>query len=160
MRYDTGEGRIMVQQPDINTIRREKEKLLATAARYDALAAKARAEAADYEAAERVWLKLVSEPPDIAMIEGKITSEGTDQGKPLGIPTLPEMIIEAMRADNGGGGIQPSAALSFIRQKYWPTVKGADVSSTMWRMAQEGRLFKPMKNAPVYRLPQDKENAA
>jgi len=148
------------QSPDINTIRREKEKLLATAARYDALAAKARSEAADYEAAERVWLKLANETPDTVLIEGTIQSEDVDQGKPAGIPTLPEMIIEAMRADNSGAGIQPSAALNFIRQKYWATVKGADVSSTMWRMAQEGRLFKPMKNAPIYRLPEAKENAA
>ena len=158
----------MTAPPDIATIRREKERLLAAAARYDALAAKARAEAADYEAAERVWIKLAqgtlgSEMLNAAMIGGGaevVGNEEVDQGKPAGIPTLPEMIIEAMRADNGGGGIQPSAALSFIRQKYWPTVKSADVSSTMWRMAQEGRLFKPMKNAPIYRLPQAKEDAA
>lgn len=147
---------------DIKAIRAAKDKLLATAAHYDELAANARADAGEYEIAERVLLKLAPGPVD-SLAESKIVPNGmTGDGKPPGIPTVPTMIIEALTIaqKNRLDGLEPSGVVEHIRSNYWPGVKGPDVASTMWRMWKDERLDKPDENSPVYRLPQTRENAA
>jgi hypothetical protein len=147
---------------DIKAIRAAKDKLLATAAHYDELAAKARADAGEYEIAERVLLKLSPGPVD-GLAEPEIIPNGlTGDGKPPGIPTVPTMIIEALTIaqKNRLDGLEPSGVVEHIRSNYWPSVKGADVASTMWRMWKDKRLAKTAENSPVYSLPSAEENAA
>jgi hypothetical protein len=147
---------------DLQTIRAAKDKLLASAANYEELAAKARAEAADYETAERVLLKLSGNKGNgsAALTDeaarGEGAPDGSDAGKPAGIPTVPAMIIEACTNAARGrlAGLEPSDVTEFIRQKYWPDVRGPDVASTMWRMWKDGRLAKPNESSPIYRLRQ------
>jgi hypothetical protein len=117
---------VMSQTPSLQTIRAKKEALLASATQYDALAAKARAEAADYEAAERVWLKLTQEPSDGVALSGSEIAQptrlhgisdvsvmggpyekvapktaadgsGTIHAKPPDAPRVPEMITYLLR---------------------------------------------------------------
>ncbi len=150
----------MATREDIHAIRSFKEKLLATAANYEALAAKARAEAADYEIAERVLLKISGANGDGRPSVTEMTRSNDDVGaadgvrKPPSIPTLPAMITEGLTIahKNGLPGLEPSGALEFIRTRYWADVKGPDVSSTMWRMWKDGRLTKPDENSPLYTL--------
>ena len=163
----------MTQVPSLQTIRAKKEALLASAAKYEALAAKARTEAADYEAAERVWLKLVSsETPvnsegsslpateprvgtgDAYMSVGGAPFVKVERTKPTGIPPVPDMIIEALTEASGNlnvDGLSPSALLTFVRQKYWPEATNQDVGSTAWRMWKDGRLARP--STGIYALP-------
>ncbi|MGD1015654.1 MAG: hypothetical protein ABR863_04340 [Roseiarcus sp.] len=143
--------------PDISAIRAAKDKLLATAAHYEELAAKARAEVADYETAERVWLKISAGQGNgsAAAPESDDATESDATGKPPGIPTVPAMITEALTIahKNHLPGLEPSGVVEHIRANYWPDVKGPDVASTMWRMWKAGRLAKPDENSPIYRLP-------
>jgi hypothetical protein len=152
------------QIPSLQTIRAKKEALLGSAAKYDALAAKARSEAADYEAAERVWLKLApaaqegEESASAGPIARLFISHSSEaHSKPENLPPVPDMIIEALTeaANNlNVDGLTPSALLVFVRQKYWPTAKSADVGSTAWRMWREGRLRRPTEG--LYALPDSK----
>ena len=111
---------------DLQTIRAAKDKLLATAAHYDELAAKARSEAVEYEIAERVFLKFAPIEPvaenntsDIAPngLTGDSVTPNTDQGKPPGIPTVPAMITEALTIaqKNRLDGLEPSGVVEHIR---------------------------------------------
>jgi len=166
-------------QVTLQTIRSKRNELLSTAAKYEALAAKARAEAADYEAAERVWLKLLPEqegegsgirmkpPPATLSIDSdkalvsigggpfvSTSSLAVPRSKPTEIPSVPDMIIEALTEANDRlnvDSLTPSAILSFVQQKYWPDAKSADVGSTAWRMWKDGRLTRPQEG--LYGLP-------
>jgi hypothetical protein len=169
----------MTQTPSLQTIRAKKDALLASAIKYDALAAKARAEAADYEAAERVWLKLAPES-EASVAQGSDSESASlphgiksaylsvsggpwisvGHSKPPAIPAVPDMIIEALTDAEehlNVEGLTPSALLSFVRQKYWPDAKNADVGSTAWRMWKEGRLLRPVEG--LYALPKAKVTA-
>jgi hypothetical protein len=147
----------------LQAIRSRKNELLSTAAKYDSLAAKARTEAADYEAAERVWLKMFPSPDRSATVErtppeaGATTGADTEGlGKKPGSPPITQMIIEALTdaANNGAPGLTPSGILSFVQAKYWPGAKNADVGSTAWRMWKHGRLTRPREG--FYGLPNGK----
>jgi hypothetical protein len=68
--------------------------------------------------------------------------------KPEGLPPMPEMITTAIRV--AGRGLEPREMTAFIRQKWWPNVKGESVSPIAWRMARQGQL---KKDGSFYRLP-------
>jgi hypothetical protein len=153
--------------------------------KHEALAAKVRAEAADYEAAERVWLKMVPQSPSMTVcppprfsgqrpVLGPINSpDGMTTStpfivnsarimtgpavarKPSGIPTAPEMIIEALTAaaERGMAGMTPFDLLGYVKQKYGPDANNSDVGSTAWRLWKDGRLMKPDPDSPLYGLP-------
>jgi hypothetical protein len=169
----------MPQLPNLRVIRTKKQELLATAARYDELSAKARAEAAEFDAAERVWMKLFGssdganqethDGQDAAPIRSiddrSIEPDGTQteaRRKPTGLPPLPEMILEALRLaeSEGKAGMNPQAMVSYVRDKYWPEATNPDIGSTMWRMWKDGRLAKPDENSSIYVIARHKEEAA
>jgi len=159
---------IVKPSPNLAAIRAEKERLLAKAADLESAAAKARAEAEDYEAAERVWLKLSSVKPIAPNADGaadKIAPNGAintgarnanpPSGKPSGVPPVPEMIIEALREAEAAGkhGLSPADMLAFVQRKYWPGAANSDVGSTAWRMwKKDGRLRKPDPKGSIYTL--------
>jgi hypothetical protein len=172
----------MPQSPNLRVIRTKKQELLAAAARYDELSAKARAEAAEFDAAERVWMKLFGSdnPSDLLsdgdqamaaisqMSDAERQSIGADgnlieiRRKPSGLPPVPEMILEALRLaeSEGKAGMSPQAMVSYVRNKYWPEATNPDIGSTMWRMWKDGRLAKPDENSSVYVIARHRENAA
>ena len=72
---------------------------MASAAKYEALASQARAEAADYEAAERVWLLLAPEDTlDDEAKESAVCGQTftTNFRKPSSVPSVPDMIVESL----------------------------------------------------------------
>jgi hypothetical protein len=179
----------MPQLPNLRVIRTKKQELLAAAARYDELSAKARAEAAEFDAAERVWMKLFGAdsspsegahneqdqsrnqmPESLAQMPGldlrSVRSDSDNGGearrKPSGLPPVPEMILEALRLAEAEGkaGMNPQAMVSYVRSKYWSEATNPDIGSTMWRMWKDGRLAKPDENSSVYVIARHQENAA
>jgi hypothetical protein len=71
--------------------------------------------------------------------------------KPDGIPAMPEMIKAAIKdaVVHGRKGLEPKEMTAFIRQKWWPHVKGESVSPIAWRMVQQGQL---KKDGALYKL--------
>ena len=178
------------QAPSLETIRARKQELLSSAAHYDTLAAKARAEAAECEAAERVWLHLFGESapvlarralghngaeaapsprlPNSTEVAKFVDNMMIESRKQLSRPPMTEIIVEALKSarDSGKGGMTPIEILAYVREKWWPEAKSTDVGSTAWRMWREGRLVKPDEAQPIYawqpptEAPATKENAA
>ena len=72
----------------------------------------------------------------------RIVKPAKVERKPKGIPTMPDMIKAAISAavEQGKPGLEPKDITAFIRQKWWPTVKGESVSPITWRMANQGQL--------------------
>jgi hypothetical protein len=64
--------------------------------------------------------------------------------KPPGTPTTNEMIFVALRDahERGLPGLAPKGIAAFIRQKWWPHLKGAAVGSAAWRLYQEKQIRK------------------
>jgi hypothetical protein len=142
----------------LQAIRAKKNDLLSTAAKYEAMAEKARKQAADFEAAERVWLQFSPEA-DNGVVRGPTTEEvrpiTSMRTKPAGLPPVPDMIIEALTNATAAGapGLTPSGLLSYVRGKYWPEAQTNDVGTTAWRMWKDGRLTKPGPDTSLYGLP-------
>jgi hypothetical protein len=72
--------------------------------------------------------------------------------KPPGTPTTNEMILIALRDahERGLPGLAPKGMSAFIRQKWWPHLKGAAVGSAAWRLYQEKQI---RKEGDLYALP-------
>ncbi len=149
-------------------IRSQRDAALARAAKHDEFAAKARADAADYEAAERVLAKMTSGSETMGALESSVApiilkaEAQASKRKPENIPPVPDMIIEALRdaQQKGAPGLTPSGLLSYIKQRYWSDARSPDVGSTAWRMWKDGRLTRPSDDPALYGLPNEKENAA
>jgi hypothetical protein len=72
-------------------------------------------------------------------------ANGLDQSfKPNGIPTVPEMIIEAIKDANNSGnpGLGPRGLKSYIRGRYWPGMPDRVPGPIAWRMWKRGELGK------------------
>ena len=80
--------------------------------------------------------------------------EGT--AKPEGIPTMPEMITEALKVakSNGHKGLEPKEIANYIEQKWWPNVPINAVGPIAWRMATRQQLKKRQSR---YSLPSEAE---
>jgi hypothetical protein len=162
-------------------IRAKKQELLSTAAHYDELATRARAEAAEFEAAERVWMKLfgaseaaellaqgdevshtLSQMSDAERVASGIGNLVEVRRKPPGVPPVPDMILEALKEAEAAGkpGLNPHAMVDFVRRKYWKEAGNPDIGSTAWRMWKDGRLAKPDENSSLYVIARAKEDAA
>jgi hypothetical protein len=72
--------------------------------------------------------------------------------KPPGTPTTNEMILIALRDahERNLPGLAPKGMAVFIRQKWWPHLKGAAVGSAAWRLYQEKQI---RKEGDLYALP-------
>jgi hypothetical protein len=153
-------------EPNIRTIRAKKREALSEAQTLEERAAKKRAEASEYEAAERVWARLFGADDDSPdgvvetlnqMTEADLRVIGVGGGvelrrKPSGVPPVPEMILESLRLAQAQGkpGLTPQAMVGFVRTKYWPEASNPDIGSTAWRMWKDGRLAKPDENSSIY----------
>jgi hypothetical protein len=71
-------------------------------------------------------------------------NENAGGGKPEGIPTMPEMIYEALRDAKAKGlkGLEPKDITAFIAAKWWPEVKINNVGPIAWRLYKSDKLAK------------------
>ena len=124
------------------------------------------AQAHDLEITERVLVELESSPEPELALEPETTIPPVPQnialvandllvgGKPEGIPTMPDMIFEALRDAKARGlrGLEPKDITAFIAAKWWPGVKINNVGPIAWRLYKNERLN---KRQAKYRLPDD-----
>jgi hypothetical protein len=102
----------------------------------------------DLAVAERVLAALDAEEAESevrAEPEKEVAPVAADPtGKPEGIPTMPEMIVEALKDARAKGqrGLEPKQMALFIAAKYWPTVTINAVGPIAWRMHTKERLGK------------------
>jgi hypothetical protein len=114
----------------------------------------------DLVVAERVLAALdaESDDPELALEpEPEVTLTATDLvggGKPEGIPTMPDMIFEALKDARTRGlkGLEPKDITAFIAAKWWPDVKINNVGPIAWRLYKNERLSKRQSK---YRLPDE-----
>jgi hypothetical protein len=89
--------------------------------------------------AEEAEPEVASEPePEVVPVAAEPT------GKPEGIPTMPDMIIEALKDAKAKGqrGLEPKQMADFIAAKWWPNVTINAVGPIAWRMYSKERLAK------------------
>ena len=100
----------------------------------------------DLEVAERVLTALEAEEAEteVAPEPDEVAVVAEPAGKPEGIPTMPEMIVEALKDAKAKGqrGLEPKQMADFIAAKYWPTVTINAVGPIAWRMYSKERLAK------------------
>lgn len=82
----------------------------------------------------------------------RLLDEAPVVSKPPGIPTMPEMILEALASVLNG--LEPRDIMAYIAGKYWPEVRSELVGPIAWRMWKRGDL---VKDGPRYKLPQKNE---
>jgi hypothetical protein len=115
----------------------------------------------DLETAERVLVALDAEQgPEAAQEAAADTVQAAETvGKPEGIPTMPEMIIEALKDARvkGARGLEPKDMAAFIAAKWWPGVPINAVGPIAWRMYSRAKLTKRQSR---YFLPKASEEAA
>jgi len=108
--------------------------------------------------AERVLLRFsqggdaaeAAKQPELP-IQGESTLGGRAV-KPDNIPTMPEMIIEALKLaeSQGAPGLEPNGMVSYIRGRWWQDAPTESVGPIAWRMWKRGEL---LKEGARYRLP-------
>jgi hypothetical protein len=71
--------------------------------------------------------------------------------KPEGLPSIAKMIMAALEnaAKHGQAGLKPGELTKFVRQTWWPEVRGEIVCSTAWHLAKAGKLA---KDGAIYKL--------
>jgi hypothetical protein len=117
----------------------------------------------ELEIAERVLVALDLESvPEIAPEqEQHVTLTATDLavGKPEGIPTMPQMILEALYEAKARGvrGLEPKEITNFIAERWWPAVTINAVGPIAWRMHKGDRLSKRQSK---YSLPKVTDETA
>ena len=112
----------------------------------------------ELDVAERVLTRLGAEEKSgepATATEARAIIEST-LDKPPGIPTMPEMVIEALSSPEAGwhDGMEPRDIMKFIANKWWPDVRAELVGPIAWRMWKRGQLE---KTGTFYRMPQKNE---
>jgi hypothetical protein len=110
--------------------------------RHEVALAYLKQERAELETAIRVFERFHGRPE---LSSGILPAVAAASVKPLAVPTVPEMIFEALRdaADRGREGLEPKEILAFIKERYWPDAQQTSVGPIAWRMwKKEGRLAK------------------
>jgi hypothetical protein len=89
--------------------------------------------------------------PKIAMRHSRKRRAAPLHRKPPGTPTTHDMILEALRDAESRGlpGLAPKDIGAFIKQKWWPHLKGSSIGPAAWRMykdkeiRREGEVYAP-----------------
>lgn len=114
------------------------------------------AELAELEAAARVIARLkgsVSHPAANAVVESK-DQAAPKTPKPDGLPTMPELILMALRQTSHP--LEPREIAEVIRRNWWPDVDGKKIGSIVWRLNNRDDIQK-VEGTSTYRLPQKDE---
>ena len=151
---------------DLGMIQARRAKLDADIARLREEIAVLEARRSELDVAEHVFAELALEGDEANRqpIEGEVarddrigisngTGNGQDHsGKPSGLPSMPEMIIEAIRHANsvGARGLDNAGLRAYIRGRYWAVAPARAVGPIAWRMLQRGQLN---KRGVIYSLP-------
>jgi len=165
----------MARIPRLRLLREKKRAALQEIAKLEITIAELRSLVGDYEITERVLGSLsdgddddIQEEIDIEAKTGALigpfmgpsltSEEEVERRKPHGVPTVPQLIYEALRqaAMLGENGLEPAAMLEFVRKKYWPTAVSSDIGSTAWRLWKVGKL---RKSGSIYSLPEREKGA-
>lgn len=113
-----------------------------------------RQELEELDIADRVMSRLGGEDFGNIGVQAK-SILGIAYNKPANIPTMPEMIVEALsRPQALPIGMEPRDILKFIADNYWPEVRSELVGPIVWRMWKRGEL---VKDGSLYSLPQKNE---
>jgi hypothetical protein len=165
----------MMQIVTIGFIRARRAKIDSEIARQheiiaasEAAIAELRAKREDLDTAERVISEILIEegildrgdteivPPNA---ETAVETPPENGNKPEGIPSIPDMITEAVRdaLERGDKGVEPVMMTAFIRARWWPGVSPEKVSPIAWRMWRRGQLT---KKGSAYALPPQKRTGA
>jgi hypothetical protein len=153
----------------IQLIRDKLQALNSEIARLEGEIARLREQANDYEAAERVWASLGFDDEESTPRKASPSPSENDlntTGKPPGIPTMPDMIVEVLRRNDQltDEVKSPSQVLEIIKKEWWPTATSTDISPVMWRMAKDGRLVRYPEGgyrlSPLIVQSNDGQNAA
>jgi hypothetical protein len=165
---------------DIGLIQARRAKLTSNIESHRSEIATLEAKLSELEIAERVFAELSLESDETVTVTGAVTSvtdahgsneqkrpdsddivqlhrSGSKGNKPEGLPSIPDMILEAIRHTHGLGapGLDPAGLTSFIRGRHWPSVLANVVGPTAWRMWKRGELA---KDGSVYSLPNPGEH--
>jgi hypothetical protein len=101
----------------------------------------------ELEIAEKVLIALDAESePELALLEPDVRLTAVDLvvGKPEGLPTMPEMILAALKDAKAKGqrGLEPKDMAAYIATKWWPGVPINAVGPIAWRMYSKDKLTK------------------
>ena len=135
---------------ETNLIHRRREEVSQEITRLHKLLAEMEKELVELDTAERVISRLTDAKRSPSSTTDEREQEAASGEKPEGIPTMPEMITEALTAVGRGHGLKPKDIRNWIARTYWGGVRGENVSSILWRMWKRGDL---KKRASHYRLP-------
>jgi hypothetical protein len=148
-------SRAMANISKIKIIQHKRRAIAQKIAQQREILAALEAQERDLEVTERVLASLDSEPEPELPPEPEPTPAAIESsGKPEGIPTMPEMIFEALKDARAKGqrGLEPKDIAAFIAAKWWPDVKINNVGPIAWRLHKSDRLAKRQSK---YRLPDE-----
>jgi hypothetical protein len=136
----------MANVSKLKIVQYKRREISQKIARHREALAALEAQEREYEITERVLASLdaEAEPPDLASEPEPAPEPAVEPGKPEGIPTMPEMIFEALRdaKTKGVRGLEPKEMASYIAAKWWPAVPINAVGPIAWRMYSKDRLAK------------------
>ncbi len=142
---------------ETNLINRRREEVSQEITRLQKQLAEMEKELVELDTAERVISRLSGAERGAPGAADEHESETPSGEKPEGIPTMPQMITEALTFYcRVQGRAKPRDVRDWIKRKYWRDVKGETVSSILWRMWKRGDLE---KIGTQYRLPLKEETA-
>ena len=95
-----------------------------------------RSELPELEVAERVIARLSGEDGGAPSPVGKQDAMPLPKGKPAGIPTMPEMILEVLK-ESGPNGLEPREMTDKIESRWYPGLTSELVGPIAWRLAQK-----------------------
>jgi hypothetical protein len=160
----------MAKTPKIRLIRDKRRDILAEivhheqeVARLEDAIASLKVQASELEIAERVLASLSADDDEDAEAESAGTHDVADGGistdKPSDLPTMPEMIIDALTdaRKNGKRGLAPKEIVQCIREKWWANVPPESVGPVAWRMWNKDH--KLTKRETRYFLPKHDDNS-
>jgi hypothetical protein len=157
----------MPKTPKIRLIRDRRRDIDKEIAHLRAQLAALEKDSQDLETAERVLISLGAadaEDTDDEQRQATPTIEARPKGKsgagkPTDIPTMPEMIISALRDARAGGrrGLEPREMVEYIAAKWWPEVPQNAVGPIAWRMYERHKLT---KRESRYFLPKSEDEPA
>ena len=82
------------------------------------------------------------------------SGHGRSVSKPVGLPTMPKLIMMALGEANKP--LTPKEITDLIREKWWPEVEGQKIGSIVWRLNNRKDIQK-LEGTSTYRLPQTNE---
>ncbi len=110
-------------------------------------------ERAELSVAQKVLIRLAARVASAGQkLPGKDEAEAGDTSdapaegtaKPVGTPTVPEMIMAILTAAKkiGQRGLEPKAIRQYVALKWWPDIPAETVNSIVWRMWKRGQIAK------------------